>query len=59
MITRKQFEKYLEIQMSGVTNMFNITRVVDLSNGVLSREDCLDIMKNYSEYETKLESKEE
>lgn len=54
MITRQKFEKYVEIQRSGVTNMFNITRVTDLSNGVLSREDCLDIMENYSDYETKL-----
>jgi hypothetical protein len=47
----EKFKKYVEIQESGETNMFDIKTVVLLSDGELDKEDCLDIMKNYSKYE--------
>ena len=50
-ITKEKFNTYVRIQKSGVTNMFDINRVIELSNETLEKDDCLDIMKNYSEYE--------
>lgn len=46
---KKKFLTYESIRKSGITNMFNVTFVCELSNGVLSRQDCFYIMKNYSE----------
>jgi len=50
-ITKDQFRSYLSIQHSGLTNMFDLRNVISMSNGNLTKEDCLDIMKNYSTYE--------
>lgn len=50
-ITKQQFDAYVKVQMSGRTNMFD-TRVVSAYSG-LSREQIIDIMKNYSEYKAK------
>ena len=49
MITKKQFQTYLEIRDSGATNMFDVKKVVELSDGILKREDCIFIMKNFNE----------
>ena len=49
MVTKKQFQTYLEIRDSGATNMFDVTKVVELSDGVLKKEDCIFIMKNFNE----------
>jgi hypothetical protein len=35
--------------MSGVTNMFNVSMVVELSG--LTKEQIFNIMKNYSKYQ--------
>ena len=48
MVTREKFEAYVGVQMSGVTNMFNVPMVMSLSG--LSKEECLDVMKNYGKY---------
>lgn len=50
-ITKEQFEAYVEVQMSGVTNMWNVALVSQLSG--LTEEQCLYIMKNYSTLKTK------
>ena len=46
-ITKEDFEAYCEVQESGVTNMFNVNRVSQLSG--LERDQIVFIMKNYSE----------
>ena len=46
-ITKEQFEAYVDVQMSGVTNMFDVKTVGDLSG--LEKEQIMTIMKNYSE----------
>ena len=46
-ITRDEFERYEQVRSSGVTNMFAVNVVKDLSG--LSREKILAIMKNYGE----------
>lgn len=47
MITKKQFERYVRVQMSGVTNMFAVNMVMELSG--LSKEQCFEIMKTYGQ----------
>lgn len=49
-MTGKKFETYFLIQRSGITNMHDISTVCSLSNGLLTKEDCIDIMKNYDTY---------
>jgi len=49
-MTKEIFQAYEDIRQSGEINMFNVSKVVELSNFELEKEDCLDIMKNYSKY---------
>ena len=44
---KEKFEKYVKVQNSGVTNMFDVATVCRLSG--LEREDAMDIMENYEE----------
>ena len=50
-ISKEKFEAYVKVQKSGITNMFDIKKVQELSdflcNVPLTKEDCLYIMKNY------------
>jgi len=50
-ITQEQFEAYVDVQVSGVTNMFDIKTVGRLSG--LEKEEIMTIMKNYSELKDK------
>ena len=45
-ITQEEFDTYVEVQMSGVTNMFNVSVVSDYSG--LSRDKIITIMENYN-----------
>ena len=49
--TKDQFEAYVDVQMSGVTNMFDVRTVGDLSG--LEKEEILTIMQNYGELKDK------
>ena len=51
MITKEDFNNYLRVQKSGVTNMFNVRVVSELSG--LDKEIILEIMRNYSKLEKK------
>ena len=44
-ITQEQFDAYVEVQESGITNMFNVAVVSDYSG--LNRQDIMTIMSNY------------
>ena len=44
-ITKEQFEAYVDVQMSGITNMFNVKLVGELSG--LEKDEIMEIMKNY------------
>ena len=46
-ITKQQFKAYLQVQMSGVTNMFDLRNVTALAG--LDKNQCLEIMENYGE----------
>ena len=54
-ITKEEFESYEDVRVSGVTNMFAINTVCDLSG--LVKEKIMDIMDNYSEYKEKFSKK--
>lgn len=47
-VTKAQFKSYVGIRDSGVTNMFDVRTVCELS-GILDKDDCIYIMKNFSE----------
>ena len=47
-VTRAQWITYRKIQDFGITNMFDIKRVVALSNDELDKESCLYIMEHYT-----------
>ena len=50
-ITREQFEAYIDVQESGVTNMFDVKTVSQLSG--LEKEQIMTIMKSYGELKEK------
>ena len=50
--TFEQFKEYLEIQNSGVTNMFDIRTIMEISYTGLTKEICHYIMQNYCDLET-------
>ena len=50
-ITQEQFDAYVEVQESGITNMFNVAVVSDYSG--LSRDKIMTIMKNYTDLNDK------
>ena len=45
-ITQEEFDAYVKVQMSGVTNMFNVSVVSDYSG--LSRDKIIEIITNYN-----------
>lgn len=46
-ITKNQFKSYLDVQQSGVTNMFDIRMVCEISG--LSKAQIIYIMENYQD----------
>ena len=50
-ITQEQFEAYVDVQESGVTNMFDVKTVGQLSG--LEKEEIITIMKSYGELKDK------
>lgn len=59
MVNEKKFEAYLNVQKSGLTNMFDLNAVVFLSVEVyeigLTWSDCLFIMTHYSQLRRRYE----
>lgn len=45
-ITKEQFKAYVDVRLSGATNMFDTPKVTELSG--LDRKQILTIMANYS-----------
>ena len=50
-ITKEQFQAYEDVRASGVTNMFMVSVVEELSG--LEREEIFEIMNHYSELNEK------
>jgi len=51
-MNKSKFKAYRDVQESGATNMFDIAKVIELSDpeAELTKADCYDIMRNYSKY---------
>lgn len=47
-ITKEKFWDYEDVRRSGVTNMFHITYVSELSG--LTKDEIREIQKNYAKY---------
>ena len=52
-ITKEQFEAYVDVQMSGVTNMFDVKLVGELSG--LNKVEIMTIMTNYGTLKDKFD----
>ena len=50
-ITKDKFESYVDVQMSGVTNMMDVKTVSELSG--LERQEIITIMRNYNKLQEK------
>ena len=50
-ITKEDFEAYVDVQESGVTNMFDVRMVKSLSG--LEKEQIMTIMQHYGELKDK------
>ena len=50
-ITKKQFNRYEGVRLSGATNMFDVRNVTALSG--LTKEQIMTIMKSYVELKEK------
>ena len=48
-ISKEQFESYVRVQKSGVTNMFDVRNVIALTG--LDKKQIMEIMSNYGELE--------
>jgi len=53
-MTKDKFLSYLMVQESGLVNMFAILQVIKFAKAfastILTKSDCIDIMKNYNQY---------
>lgn len=47
--TREQFEEYVEIRDSGITNMFDVRFIESYSETGLNKPICIYIMQHFSE----------
>ena len=48
-ITEIQFQAYEDVRESGVTNMFDTRQVAEESDGLLTKDDAREIMKQYNQ----------
>ena len=53
--TKEQFTEYISIRNSGVTNMFDIRFITDISMTGLDKPICLYIMQNFMDLATEYE----
>lgn len=58
MINKKQFKTYVGIQMSGVTNMWDVNKVIQLSGYTLDKKNVMEIMEDYAILEKKYNIKD-
>lgn len=52
--TKEQFEEYVAIRYSGVTNMFDIEYIKSISTTGLKKEHCIYIMRHFVELAAEL-----
>ena len=56
-VTREEFEAYVDVQRSGVTNMMDIRTVREISG--LGRPKIMEIMEKYDIYKRKYKKDEQ
>ena len=56
-VTKEEFDAYARVQQSGVTNMFDIKTVSELSG--LAGPKIIEVMEKYSIYERKYNKNEQ
>ena len=53
-MTKEKFEAFLRVRDSGITNMFDTKQVIkladELSEVILTREECIECMQKFSNY---------
>ena len=47
--TKEQFEEYVAIRDSGVTNMFDVRYITNVSDTGLNKSICIYIMQHFEE----------
>ena len=48
-ITEEKFQAYVDVQMSGRTNMIDTVTVARLSGRRINHKEALEVIKNYNE----------
>tara|TARA_R100000093_G_scaffold70450_2_gene43659 strand:+ start:360 stop:542 length:183 start_codon:yes stop_codon:yes gene_type:complete len=56
-VTREEFEAYVDVQRSGITNMMDIRTVREISG--LGRPKIMEIMEKYDIYKRKYKKDEQ
>lgn len=56
-VSREQFESYVEVQKSGVTNMFAVDTVSLNMKVAITKDEIMYIMENYAELEKRFKPK--
>jgi|TARA_Y100000034_G_scaffold120596_1_gene163685 hypothetical protein len=56
-VTREEFEAYVDVQRSGITNMMDIRTVREISG--LGRPKIIEIMEKYDIYKRKYKKDEQ
>ena len=46
-ITKEQFQAFEDVRASGITNMFDTKMVASESDGLLSKGDVMEVIKQY------------
>ena len=56
-ISEEQFVAFEAVRESGITNMFDVPAVIELTGGILNKKEVHTIMDNYTNLKSKFETK--
>ena len=56
-ISEEQFNAFERVRESGITNMFDVPAVIQLTHGILNKKEVHTIMDNYTNLKSKFETK--
>ena len=56
-ISEEQFVAFEAVRESGITNMFDVPAVIELTGGILNKKEVHTIMDNYTKLKSKFETK--
>lgn len=55
-ISEEQFNAFERVRESGITNMFDVPAVIQLTHGILNKKEVHTIMDNYTNLKSKFET---